>query len=144
MGIRQSEQLSQLFKRFEEDTPFADDPGIGADTFVFKRGSFIFGKNKKPFVVISNAGIKLRNSGFYAWNEISHEGVVTKAFTTRKRGSNARGISGSRDSLFFICPDGHVEVPMATLAIRPSALDYLLTLYRWRYGQHSGCTTGIK
>lgn len=138
MGLRQREILKQLFSRFAEEIPFSDDPGVGIDSYVFKQEFWPIPASKTPFIIISNSGINLKKFGFYGWNEISHEGVVTKSYGSSgisHRRRNSR--SGGRDTLFFVCPDGHVEIPMSTLAIKSSSLDYILTLHRWRYEQTS-------
>jgi hypothetical protein len=134
MTMEQRATLLRLQKRFEEDTPFIDDPDVDQVSQIY--GSLMsFMDSGKPVLTISRKGIDTCQHGFYSWNDIWNEHVGTKSFvsyTYRRLGPGAR--SGA-DYFCFICPDLQVEIPVSSLNATSGELDHMLYIHRGRYNQ---------
>jgi hypothetical protein len=137
-GIMTSEQratLARLQHRFEEDTPFIDDPDVDQVSRIY--GALLsFADRDKPQITISSEGIETAQHGFYAWKDIRNEHVGTKSFVSRYSYRRmGRGSSSTADYFCFICPDLQVEIPVASLDATLGELDHMLYIHRGRYEQ---------
>jgi hypothetical protein len=137
-GIMNSEQratLARLQQRFEEDTPFIDDPDVDQVSRIY--GSLLsFADKDKPQITISREGIETAQHGFYAWKDIWNEHVGTKSFVSYSSYHRmGRGGRSTADYFCFICPDLQVEIPMSSLDVTSGVLDHMLYIHRGRYEQ---------
>ena len=135
MSRAQRATLSRLQQRFDEDPPFMDDPDVGSVSNVYEREILLYCEHKVPMISISDKGIETRQYGFYPWSDISHEAVATKSLVRSSRRLGGERSAGTREAFFFVCPDGHIEIPLSELDITASELDRMLCIHRGRYMQ---------
>jgi len=137
VGFMNSQERAMLVKlqhRFKEDMPFMDDPEIGELAHIYERSIVPSFGNRVPLITINVKGINTRY-GFYSWAQIDNERIATKSLVRLSARTGAVVPSGTREVLFFVSPEGLVEIPLADLDINEAKLDYLLHVYRGRYMQ---------
>jgi len=139
MSFEQRQTLARLQQRFEEDSPFIDDPDVAQVTMIYPSALSIL-SDSKPLCTISRKGIETRDYGNYDWANIWDEHVGTKQFTSRGNLFNMGLQSSSSDAYFcFTCPDLQVEVPMASLNVDSGELEQILYIHRGRFDlDHAG------
>ena len=134
MSMEQRGTLIRLQQRFEDDTPFIDDPDVHQVSSIY--GSLLSFDRNTPLIILTRDGIDTHAYGFYPWKDIWNEHVGTKAFAARGAyGYGMRGATSSKDYFCFICPALQVEIPMSSLDTTAGELDHMLYIHRGRYTQ---------
>lgn len=130
MTLQQRRELTELLKRFDQDSGFIDDPDVPEETSVYERKR---SSADQPVLVINDKGINVHGERTFSWDEIENERIANVGYVSRNRLWGNTGSGGTSRAFRFNCGSKQYEFHMADINISAWELDLLTYIYRGRW-----------
>jgi hypothetical protein len=125
-SIKSKAKWNKILLELKKAKVFYDDMSIQSETIIYNYKDLAKKQNPTPRIILNENGIHTIFTGFYSWDEIRNETIITR-----------KNSKMSFCSLFYEHKNGNREIELDDLTIDSKKLTRLMKIYRGRFEENS-------